>query len=219
MRGHNANGCPNTVQCALCGGRGHNRATCDASKREIAAYARELQIQQDVVPIPRGPRHADLHSPDDWFHRDLLFNDQGEFDRLRQAVERAPAYQRFKDALTQIVARVHRASRFEVYVGRAGATAAHVRNRFSAHEKSQRALFISPAVRARTATIRDEDWEGRAIRLVRHWEGNERLCCNNSVGESIGLARHARGDHLRRRSGTGRAGVAAASPFLNFENS
>jgi len=181
--GHNVRGCPNTVTCSKCGQPGHNASTCNASIGIARGYERERQLQRDLdsLELPRG-KIDDLHRKAEWHHRDILIDkSERELKDLDGAVKRLKEYTQFSAAVQRIMDRVHKASKYIVYVGRAGMTSEHLLNRFRSHENSRRARFISPVLCARTDIIKDEKWEDRAIRLVNYWNRKNKLCCNNNV--------------------------------------
>jgi hypothetical protein len=81
---------------------------------------------------------------------------------------------------------VHKASNFNLYVGRAGDSAAHVLNRFRHHYKQRNALWIQPVFRARTNLMRLKRWEELSIRWTKAQEALGVLCCNNDVPDDRG---------------------------------
>lgn len=179
---HDLRTCGSVRRCGACDGIGHNIRTCaqvDAPDAVDDSYA-----DDDDVPLPRGPRLTYLDGGG--WHSVDVFRDEDENAALFRAVESLKTSQSFRPAFKRIVSAVHRASKYQVYVGRTGATLAHLLNRFRAHQENHRAAWILPVVRVATDRLRDDNWEGRAIRwtLNRHRAGV--LCCNNDVADQRG---------------------------------
>src|ERR1700679_459066 len=98
----------------------------------------------------------------------------GDFDR---AIEETSPVRHFRDAASSVMGAIHglpelmetHLSRLEVYIGRAAASASHVRGRWTARLQafgwapSTHALI---ALRTKTDRLREENWERNAQRIV-----------------------------------------------------
>lgn len=122
----------------------------------------------------------------------LALNQNLETHAVEQSLAAAPRILDLREAVTQVIAAVHglpgvmdkNLRQIEVYVGRAGATAPHVRNRWvTRYEAFQRAPSAVALVvfRAPTYCVRDERWEGVAQRMIGSLTDAGALCCANAL--------------------------------------
>lgn len=199
ITGHNSRTCPNVNRCSICNGFGHNARTCSEARRcsicdsanhdarncpelsrENISIAAMVDRLYRTTQIPRGRRLSDLEPSDGWFGRRELD------DQLDEYVERLPVFARLSSAFSALVAVVHKASDYGVYVGRAGATAQHLRQRFESHRETRGAKWIRPVFRVNTEHMKVRRWEEAAIRWVKMHDARGTLCCSNQVYDDRG---------------------------------
>lgn len=108
------------------------------------------------------------------------------------SLEAAPRHRKLRDAVEDVILAIHglpavmnaQLPQLEVYVGRAGATPGHLRNRWSARfEAFERAPSTTAlvALRASTSTVQSERWERTAQLLINSLTRNGALCCANAL--------------------------------------
>ena len=118
---------------------------------------------------------------------------------LDAALQDAPLRTKLREGVHDVIAAIHGLpdvveaplSRLEVYVGRAGSTASHLRNRWVArfnHEAFGRApsTHAVVALRARTELVRRQSWERTSQRVVNSLSNHSALCCANAVTGNCG---------------------------------
>ena len=137
------------------------------------------------IPLPVGRKFEHMDGAAGWFSH-AVHSAPDERLALGDHIEQLPRATIFRDAFRELVAAVHKASKYELYVGRAGASVRHLLARFQDHQQHRGAQWIRPVIRVSTARLREEDWEKHAIHWVRAREHEGRLCCNNSVADSRG---------------------------------
>jgi hypothetical protein len=178
--GHNRRTCPNTLRCSICKEPGHNARTCVQRKPlDTTPILRDF-------PLPIGPRISELSTITGWFSIAILNGQSLEREKFEQALETLPQYENFGNAFRQVVNAVHKASRFNLYVGRAGHSPVHILKRFRFHSDHRNSLWIQPIFRARTELMRLRRWEELAIRWTRAQHELGVLCCNNDVPNDCG---------------------------------
>lgn len=115
-----------------------------------------------------------------------------ETHAVEQSLAAAPRTLDLREAVKEVIAAVHglpdvmgkSLRKIEVYVGRAGATAPHVRNRWlTRYEEFQRAPSTVALVvfRAPTYYVRDDRWERAAQLMIRSLTNAGALCCANAL--------------------------------------
>ncbi len=177
---HYAPTCPEAIRCSICDGHGHNKRACPEAPGVV-----DLDIPD--VPVPAGAKYSELTPTRGWFSRDLLDrSDPDEAEELKNHIDNLPLSLTFRPAFKRFVAAVHKASRWTVYVGRAGGTFEHVTSRFRAHRDNKDARWVFPILKVRTKQLKDEEWEKTAIRWVKFQDERDRLCCNNDAVDQRG---------------------------------
>jgi len=118
--------------------------------------------------------------------------DDYDDDDFGLALKEATRAQQLREAAPLVIAAIHglpaamdaELSQLDVYIGRAGASVTHLRNRWLARRAafqgapSTRAVV---AVRAKTRRIREENWERTAQRVVNSLTAHGALCCSNAL--------------------------------------
>ena len=118
-------------------------------------------------------------------------------NELQDAIDSAPEFYSLRDAVGEVVRAIHglpealgcELRQVEVYLGRSGRTADHVRNRwryrFGQFDQapSTHALAV---FRSSTAQLRNESWERAAQRVIGALDRNKALCCSNVVAGNNG---------------------------------
>lgn len=118
-------------------------------------------------------------------------------DSLWDALHSAPRHRRLRDAVPDVITAIHglpmamaaHLSQIEVYVGRSGASASHLRSRWSARfEAFERvpSVVALVAVRAPTALVQGERWERTAHLLLASLKRSGALCCSNATAGDVG---------------------------------
>jgi hypothetical protein len=137
------------------------------------------------VPLPVGRKLEHLGRAVGWFS-DAVHHAAEERQELEAHIAGLSRATVRREAFRALISAVHKASKYEIYVGRAGASPRHLLARFQDHQANRGARWIHPVLRVSTQQLRAEDWEKHAIRWVRGQEQAGRLCCNNSVADSRG---------------------------------
>lgn len=179
--GHNARTCPDARRCSICDSAHHDVRSCTELSRENVSLAAAIDRLYRNTETPRGRRLSDLSHAEGWFGRRDVGNE--EFECF---IDKLPVFARLSNAFGELVSAVHKASEFTVYVGRAGATAQHVRARFDNHQEKRKAKWIRPVFRANTEHMRVRRWEEAAIRWVKMHDARGTLCCDNNVYDDRG---------------------------------
>ena len=150
-------------------------AVCSPTLKRLPGAGRPFE--------PRGFRRGG-----DWIYRDALAGNEASV-----AVERAESClkrllhdakckrprQTFERAFARVKIAVHQASRFGVYVGRAGATTKHLKTRFARHSQDKGAVYIRPVIAVPNALAKEEHWEQRMIAWTAALSARNDLCCKN----------------------------------------
>jgi hypothetical protein len=127
-------------------------------------------------------------------------------NELQDAIDGAPEFNHLRDAVGEVVRAIHglpkalgcELRQIEVYLGRSGRTADHVRNRWRSRfgqfdqAPSTHALAV---FRSSTAQLRNESWERAAQRVIGALDRNKALCCANVVAGSNGPVAGNTADH------------------------
>ncbi len=126
----------------------------------------------------------------------LQYLDEFANDELADLIEEAMRPTSLREAVETVIRAIHglpdalgaELQKIEIYVGRAGASAMHVRNRWWArldyfdYAPSTHALVVA---RTSTEILRGERWERAAQLIVNRLEEKRALCCANALyGES-----------------------------------
>jgi hypothetical protein len=118
-------------------------------------------------------------------------------DILDDAIKEAPRADTLREAVDAVIRTIHGMpevlecdlKQVVVYVGRAGGTAGHLRqrwaHRFSEFNRAPSSHAVVAAV-GRTAEIRDAGWERAAQHVIGALRKNGALCCSNAVTGSNG---------------------------------
>ena len=118
-------------------------------------------------------------------------------EQIDEAIRDAPRMTTMPNAVCQVIRAIHGLpevleadlSKLDVYIGRAGATSSHVRNRWSVRYE---ALKYAPSahaaviLRGHTTKLMEERWEAKAQRLVEMLKTHHGLCCSNAVVGTMG---------------------------------
>jgi hypothetical protein len=116
-----------------------------------------------------------------------------EFDNgaLQRAVAETPRAKNLRTAVLEVIRALHGLpdamgcdlSKLDVYIGRAGATAGHLRQRWLTRYSEFDAVPSASAlviVRGQTSKLMEEGWETKAQRLIEALKAHNGLCCANA---------------------------------------
>ncbi len=137
------------------------------------------------VPLPVGRKLEHMDRAEGWFSEGV-HDVQTERLALTAHIDQLPRSTILRSAFRELVTIVHKASKYDLYVGRTGASVRHLLGRFQDHQQSRGARWIYPVIRAPTTQMREEHWEKHMIRWVQARAHEGRLCCNNNVADSRG---------------------------------
>lgn len=147
---------------------------------------------------------------------------------IGQSLQAAPPHMELRHAATEVIAAIHglpevrgaELSQIEVYLGRAGAAASFIKNRWTARFEAFGRAPSSVALvvfRAPTSFVRGYRWERAAQLVLRSLQNNKALCCANALTGDSGrwpptaecaiylVARRRKGPVGGGRRGRGRA--------------
>ena len=112
---------------------------------------------------------------------------------LEEGIGRAPLYERFADAGKHVVRTIHSLpkmwddsplERVEVYIGRAAATAKHIKARWEDHLGNKGHEHGAIVLRCTTSVV--SHWETAAVRAIKGLESRGRLCVRNASASGHG---------------------------------
>jgi hypothetical protein len=115
-------------------------------------------------------------------------------EELELGLRGAPRYEQFAAAAKQIIRTIHAIptlwkpvrslDEVEIYIGRAGATPQHVKQRW--RTRREEAQHVYGVVAARCWTFEVEAWETAAIKFLKRLKARGRLCVKNAAAHGQG---------------------------------